>query len=257
MLASGRQWGPRAWQQETLGREWKEVGGPAPATSPDITAQIRSFPAAAGRPGAAPAPRPPRAPRGPPASAQGTAGRSRAGRSRARGRCRAAGGRARSPAQPSAASPARRSTAQPARGAEPSRPQVSTERPAPRRIAATAGGRDVLSFPILWVRAARALRRCTRSALAFPQRYFCHHPRVTSVPASAHRRGAQPHSPSGAQPPGSCADPFLLAGTHGGSTHLWELLDVFGLSGHVFCWRPHQFQTVSPQPLLIARSLLE
>lgn len=186
MLASGRQWGPRAWQQETLGREWKEVGGPAPATSPDITAQIRSFPAAAGRPGAAPAPRPPRAPRGPPASAQGTAGRSRAGRSRARGRCRAAGGRARSPAQPSAASPARRSTAQPARGAEPSRPQVSTERPAPRRIAATAGGRDVLSFPILWVRAARALRRCTRSALAFPQRYFCHHPRVTSVPASAH-----------------------------------------------------------------------
>lgn len=53
--------GPLAWQQETLGREWKEVGGPAPATSPDITAQIRSFPAAAGRPGAAPAPRLPRA----------------------------------------------------------------------------------------------------------------------------------------------------------------------------------------------------
>eukprot|EP00071_Canis_lupus_P023534 XP_013974717.1 uncharacterized protein LOC106559725 [Canis lupus familiaris] len=56
---------PRAGRQETLGSEWKEVGGPGAATSPDITAQIRSFQAAAGRPGAAPArqpaPRPPRA----------------------------------------------------------------------------------------------------------------------------------------------------------------------------------------------------
>lgn len=107
--------GPRAGRQETLGSEWKEVGGPAPATSPDITAQIRSFQAAAGRPGAAPAAgrQPARAhpaPRGPPASARGTAGRSRAGRSQARSGAqprRAEAGRAaqRSPVERCAALP--------------------------------------------------------------------------------------------------------------------------------------------------------
>jgi translation initiation factor IF-2 len=116
------------------------VGGPAPATSPDITAQIRSFQEAAGRPGAAPAagarPAPTprrvgrqRAPGAPPGGAE-PGGAERAGAAEPRG------GRARSPAQPS---PARRSPAGAARrgAAQPSpearsrgRPQVSSERPA-------------------------------------------------------------------------------------------------------------------------------
>lgn len=190
-----------------------------------------------------------RAPRAPPGGAEpGGAERER---------CRAAGGRARSPAQHSAANPARRSTAQPARGAEPSPPQVSTERPArsrPRQVGAT-----VPASRIPWVLAVPTLRRCTRSVLAFPQRYFCHHPRVTSVPASAHRCGAQPHSPSGVQPPVACVDPLPFPGTHGGvrtplvtAQWVWSVWPRFPLEASSVsdCQR-------ATQPLLIARSLLE
>lgn len=119
-------------------------------------------------------------------------------------------------------------------------------------------GAAVPASRIPWVRAARALRRCTRSALAFPQRYFCHHLRVTSVPASAHRRGAQPHLPSGAQPPGSCAHPLPFAGTHRGvrtpletAEWVWSLWPRFPLEASSVS------DCQSPQPLLIARSLLE
>lgn len=123
MLAPDRQWGPRVWQQETLGREWKEVGGPAPATSPDITAQIRSFPAAAGRPRAAPAPRPPRAawaakraPRAPPGGAE-PGGAERAGAAE----------------PPEAGRAARRSLAQLARRGAAQRSQPEAQSPAGRR----------------------------------------------------------------------------------------------------------------------------
>lgn len=118
-------------------------------------------------------------------------------------------------------------------------------------------GAAVLASRIPWVRAARVLRQCTRSALAFSQRYFCHHPRVTSVPASAHRRGAQLHSPLGAQTPGFCVDPRPFSGTHRGVYTPLGTAQWVWLLWPRFPGRPCQFQTVRAHSLCSLRALLE
>lgn len=222
--------GPRAWRQETLGSEWKEVGGPAPATSPDITAQIRSFQAAVGRltaapaAGARPAPTPSRvgrqrAPGAPPGGAE-PGGAERAGAAEQRG------GRARSPAQPSAAQPGAAQPSPEPRASQ-SQSQVSKDRPAaawqPRRWAAPcsqrvakrlAGGGLLakgwacrVQLPRLLVRAGKAPHQleiawCTGSALAFQGHYFCHHPRMTQTFPRSHT--SLEHTGSGHRQPFRC-----------------------------------------------------